>query len=110
MELREAVDRVRCERLNIEELRATVLVEGLFAPGEVRLVHGESERTIIGSAVTGASALTLPAPEAIGAESSTDRRELGVANLGGPGRVSVGSTRHSLGPRDLQGVTLERIR
>lgn len=95
------VDRVRYPQLTTDELRASFLVEDLFRPGQVQLVHWESERTILGSAVPGATPLALSAPAGIKAEAFLDRRELGVANLGAAGSVTVDGERHPLGPRDL---------
>jgi 4-deoxy-L-threo-5-hexosulose-uronate ketol-isomerase len=101
MQNRPFVDRVRFERMNTEELRQAFLVEELFAPGEVRLVHWEAERTIIGSAVPAESPLALKAPEEIKAAFFTERRELGVVNVGARGSVTVDGQAHELGPRDV---------
>ena len=65
MENRLLVDPVRAESMSAAELRAAFLVEDLFAPGEVRLVHWEAERTIVGSAAPLATPLTLEAPPEI---------------------------------------------
>ena len=101
MENRPLVDRVRFERMNTDELRQAFLVDGLFAAGEVRLVHWEAERTIIGSAVPAASALALEPPPEIKAAFFTERRELGVLNVGGPGAVTVDGQAYELGRRDV---------
>jgi 4-deoxy-L-threo-5-hexosulose-uronate ketol-isomerase len=101
MENRPFVDRVRFERMNTDELRQAFLVDELFARGEVRLVHWEAERTIIGSAVPTSSALALEAPPEIKAAFFTERRELGVVNLGARGTVTVDGQAHELGPRDI---------
>ncbi len=100
MEHRNLVDPVRAETMNAAELRAAFLVEGLFVPGEVKLLHWEGERTIVGSAVPLDAPLALEAPPEIRAPFFCTRRELGVLNLGGAGRVTVDGTSHVLGPRD----------
>ena len=100
MESRYLVDPVRAETMSAAELRATFLVQGLFAPGEVKLLHWEGERTIVGSAVPAAGRLALEAPAEIKAPFFCARRELGVLNLGGPGRVTVDGEGHSLAHRD----------
>jgi 4-deoxy-L-threo-5-hexosulose-uronate ketol-isomerase len=94
------VDPVHYERMTGEELRATFLVEDLFAPDEVRLVYWEGDRTILGSAVPRSRPLTLEAPAELAAPSFTSRRELGVVNLGGTGVVSVDGQAFELGRRD----------
>lgn len=100
MEHRNLVDPVRAETMNGAELRATFLVEGLFVPGEMKLLHWEGERTIVGSAVPLDAPLALEAPPEIRAPFFCTRRELGVLNLGGGGRVTVDGEAHVLGPRD----------
>lgn len=101
METRHLVDPVRYRTMTGAELRQSFLVEGLFAPDEVRLLHWEAERTIIGSAVPAARALALPNPPEIKADFFLHRRELGIVNLGGPGTVTVDGASHALAPRDL---------
>lgn len=100
MEQRLLVDPVRAESMTSAQLRAAFLVQGLFAPGEVKLLHWEAERTIVGSAVPVGAPLALEAPPEIRAPSFCSRRELGVLNLGGAGRVEVGGVRHPLAHRD----------
>lgn len=100
MEHRNLVDSVRAETMSAAELRAAFLVEGLFAPGEVKLLHWEAERTIVGSAVPLASPLELEAPAELRASSFCARRELGIVNVGGSGSVTVDGAVHELGPRD----------
>jgi 4-deoxy-L-threo-5-hexosulose-uronate ketol-isomerase len=89
MQARSLVDPVHYERMTGEELRAAFLVEDLFAPDEVRLVHWEAERTILGSVVPRRRPLALDAPAELAAPFFAARRELGVVNLGGPGSVTV---------------------
>jgi 4-deoxy-L-threo-5-hexosulose-uronate ketol-isomerase len=101
METRELADKVRFERMTTEELRRAYVVDTLFAPGEVRLVHWEPERTVIGSAVPISQPLTLPCPAELRASTFNQRREMGVINVGEPGAVTVDGTRHALGKRDM---------
>jgi 4-deoxy-L-threo-5-hexosulose-uronate ketol-isomerase len=100
MEHRELVDPVRAATMSSGELRAAFLVEDLFRAGELKLLHWAGERTILGSAVPLEAPLALEAPEEIRAPFFCARRELGVFNLGGPGRVTVLGVPHPLGPRD----------
>ncbi|HEU5319883.1 MAG TPA: 5-dehydro-4-deoxy-D-glucuronate isomerase, partial [Methylomirabilota bacterium] len=95
------VDRVRFERMSTDELRQAFLVDELFPPDEVRLVHWEAERTIVGSAVPASGPLSLEAPAEIKAAFFTERRELGVVNVGARGSVTVDGQAYELGPRDV---------
>jgi 4-deoxy-L-threo-5-hexosulose-uronate ketol-isomerase len=100
MQTRRLVDPVHYERMTSEELRAAFLVEDLFSPGELHLVHWEAERTVLGGAVPRESALALEAPPEIKAEFFAERREIGIINLGASGTVLVDGARHALAPRD----------
>jgi 4-deoxy-L-threo-5-hexosulose-uronate ketol-isomerase len=100
MQTRYLVDPAHYERLTGEELRAAFLVEDLFAPDEIRLVHWEAERTILGSVVPRRGPLALAAPKELGVPDFAARREVGVVNLGGAGTVTVDGQPHDLGPRD----------
>ncbi len=83
-----------------ETLRRHFLVQRLFRPGEVSLTYSHMERFVIGGAVPGETALALPCPKPLGTASFLARREIGIFNIGGPGRVKVGGTSHDLAYRD----------
>ena len=97
---RALADQVRFERMTTDELREAFLVRDLFAPGELRLLLWEAERTIVGGACPRGGALTLEAPAGIRADFFLERRELGVVNVGGPGSIAVDGVRYELGRRD----------
>src|SRR5207237_8483190 len=82
-------DQARYGRMTTDELRETFLVEGLFAPGEIRLVYVDLDRTVIGAAAPTAGPLELGTDEALRSAYFTERRELGVLNVGGRGTIRV---------------------
>ena len=82
------------------QLRRHFLVGDLFRPGALSLTYSHYERFVIGGAVPGEASIALPAPKPLGTASFLERRELGVFNIGGPGRVTVGATTHQLGHCD----------
>lgn len=98
----EMADRTRFARMTTEELRATFLVTGLFAPGKVELVYIDLDRTVVGSAVPTSAPLALPSEERLKADYFTQRRELGILNIGGPGRVTVGPESSAPASFDLE--------
>lgn len=100
MQTRYLVDPAHYERMTGEELRATFLVEELFAPDEVRLVFWEADRTILGSVVPRRRPLSLPAPHELAAPFFAARRELGVINLGEAGTLTVDGRALGLERRD----------
>lgn len=88
-------------RMTTEELRSAFLVTGLFVPGEVVLRHVDLDRAMLGGAMPTERPLALPSPETLRAEYFTERRELGILNIGGNGTVTVDGTTHALGKKDV---------
>jgi 4-deoxy-L-threo-5-hexosulose-uronate ketol-isomerase len=74
------------------------LVSELFAPDAVELTYAHVERFVVGGAMPVSRALGLPKQR--GDAPFLVRRELGVVNVGGPGRVLVDGTAFELAPRD----------
>jgi 4-deoxy-L-threo-5-hexosulose-uronate ketol-isomerase len=77
------------ETMTTESLRRSFLVEDLFATNQVALSYWTSERTVIGSAVPADTPLFLPCPKELAATYFAERREIGVINIGGVGRIDV---------------------
>lgn len=100
MRILEMADRMRYSQMTTDELRRTFLIEDLFAPGQVALVYVDLDRTVVGSAVPLEAPLTLPAPDALRAGYFTERRELGILNVGGPGFVVAGTNTFPLNKLD----------
>jgi len=70
-----------------EELRRHFLVELVFLPGELNLVYSHVDRVVFGGCMPTDRSLALEGGPQFGTPDFLDRRELGVINLGGPGRV-----------------------
>jgi len=87
-------------RLTPDELRTHFLVPGLFMPGEARFEMIDLDRVTLGGVVPLGQPIPLVAPEEFAAKSFTERRELGILNIGGTGSVQVDGTVHQLGKRD----------
>src|SRR5678816_1737708 len=85
-------------RMTTEELRAHFLVPDLFIPDALVLKLVDLDRAVLGGAVPVTAALRL---EALRAEYFTERRELGVLNTGGAGRVAVDRSIHELAAHDV---------
>lgn len=84
-----------------DDLRANFLIEGLFQPGTIQLTYSHIERFVIGGVTPAGAPLKLESDKAtIGSPNFLDRRELGVFNIGGPGKVETDGTVHALGHRD----------
>ena len=86
--------------MDTQQLRREFLIEGLFALNEVKMVYSHIDRIITGSAVPKTKELKLDAGDALHAAYFLERRELGIINIGGPGKVTVDGTVYALRNRD----------
>jgi 4-deoxy-L-threo-5-hexosulose-uronate ketol-isomerase len=77
------------ERMNTQELRENFLVEKLFGDDEINMVYSHYERLIVGGAKPVSKALNLPTYDALKSDYFLERRELGVINVGGKGKVTA---------------------
>jgi 4-deoxy-L-threo-5-hexosulose-uronate ketol-isomerase len=87
--------------MSTEELRSAFLLTDLFVPGEVNLRITDLDRAIVGGAVPTDKPLALPNHDALRADFFTERREVGVLNIGGDGVVTVDGTDYGLSARDV---------
>ncbi|MFZ8756187.1 5-dehydro-4-deoxy-D-glucuronate isomerase [Microbacterium sp. HMH0099] len=71
-------------------------VADLFAPGEVRGVYLHHDRILALGVSPLAEPLDLPVPDQVRARTLLQRREAGVINVGGPGRVVADGSDHPL--------------
>lgn len=100
MEIRYAASPEAVKHYDTEQLRKEFLIEDLFRADEVKLVYSHIDRIITGSAVPVKGSLKLDAADQLRAKYFLERRELGIINVGGPGKVIVDGTEYKLRPRD----------
>ena len=86
MELRTAASPRDVKHYTTERLREEFLIQNLFVPGEIKLVYSHIDRIITGAAVP-VKPLVLTAGDELRADYFLQRREMGVINIGGPGRI-----------------------
>lgn len=82
-------------------LRAEFLMEDLFQPGKMQLTYTHVDRLIVGGAVPTGEPIAFGAGEEIGTPFLLSAREMGVANLGGSGTISVDGESFALDNRDV---------
>lgn len=101
MRLHRTPDERSYARMNTEELRQAFLLDNLFLPGRIELVYTDLDRAVVGGAVPLDKPLALDAGEELKAAYFCERREIGVLNVGGAGRVTVDGAEYALGARDM---------
>lgn len=101
VETRPAISPVEARGMQTSALRSAFLGEGLFRPGEIRLIYTHYDRMIVGGVVPGGQALTLDHVKECGTASILDRREMGVVNVGDTGSVSCGGQTFTLEKGDV---------
>jgi 4-deoxy-L-threo-5-hexosulose-uronate ketol-isomerase len=84
-----------------KRLRAEFLVEGLFRPGALSFVYTHIDRMILGGACPTEKPLSFGDGKEVGTEFFLSAREMGIANLGGAGRVTVDGQAFRLASRDV---------
>jgi len=100
MELRTASSPRDVKTYDTARLREEFLIQNLFVPDEVKMVYSHIDRIITGAATPVTKALTLAAGDELRAEYFLQRREMGIINIGGEGKVTVDGTSYTLRPRD----------
>ena len=99
MELRTAASPRDVKHYDTERLREEFLIQRVFRPGEIYLVYSHIDRIITGSATPLAEKLVLTAGEELRADYFLQRRELGVINIGGDGKITVDGKTYNVAHR-----------
>jgi 4-deoxy-L-threo-5-hexosulose-uronate ketol-isomerase len=84
-----------------ERLRSAFLLTGLFATDRVNFTYTHVDRLIVGGAMPVAESLSFGAGADIGTPYLLSAREMGIANLGGTGTVSIDGQIFTLENRDV---------
>ncbi len=100
MKILQMADAVRYGTMTTNDLRQTFLIADLFQVGQLSLTYVDLDRAVIGSTVPGKAPLHLPVYDALKANYFTERREIGILNIGGPGRITVNAEEYDLNRLD----------
>jgi len=101
MEVRYSPNPEAYKRMTTDELRRFFLVETLFTPGELVMVYTDADRAIVGSAVPAKDPLPLlSSRKEMAASYFAERREIGVINVGGPGRITADGKKFAMAYHD----------
>lgn len=100
MEVRNATNPKDFKHYTTETLRDEFLITGLFTPDNVKMVYSHIDRIITGGAMPVDKKLTIEAGKELAATYFLERREMGVINVGGAGKITVDGQVYDMLPRD----------
>lgn len=100
MELRTAASPKDMKYYTTERLREEFLIDDLFQPDDIKMVYSHIDRIITGSAVPVNKKLSLSAGDELRADYFLQRRELGVINIGGAGKITAGDKTYDVNHKD----------
>jgi 4-deoxy-L-threo-5-hexosulose-uronate ketol-isomerase len=83
-----------------EELRKHYLIETVFIADEANLVYSHVDRVIAGGIMPVNKEVKLEGSKELGADYFLARRELGIINIAGPGKVILDGTTYELNTND----------
>lgn len=99
MEVRQAANPYDVKLYTTERLRNDFLIQGLFKPGEIKLVYSQIDRIITGGACP-IKPITLEAGSELRAKYFLERREMGIINIGPKGTVTVDGVKYELDTKE----------
>ncbi len=97
MEVRYATGPKDMKYYTTERLREEYLIPQVFVADEVTMVYSHYDRIITGGAMPVKGSLNLNAGDELRAEYFLQRRELGVINIGGAGKITVDGKCYEVG-------------
>lgn len=100
MQIRDGVNAKDFKHYTTERIREDFLITDLFEKGKINMTYVNIDRIIVGGANPSETPLLLQAGKEIGAEYFLERRELGLINIGGKGKVKVDDKEYSIDTRD----------
>ena len=89
MELRTAVSPRDVKHYTTDRLREEFLIQNLFIKDEIKLVYSHIDRIITGAATPVKEELKLTTGQELRAAYFLEKREMGIINIGGPGKITV---------------------
>jgi 4-deoxy-L-threo-5-hexosulose-uronate ketol-isomerase len=101
MEVRYSPDNLSYRSLSTGELRKAFLMENLFAEGKIQMTYFDLDRAVVGGAVPLRKPLLLmSSKKEMAADFFAQRREIGIFNVAGPGRIIADGREFSVERKD----------
>ncbi len=83
-----------------EELRKHYFIETIFEADEAALTYSHVDRIIAGGIMPVTKEVRIEGSKELGSEFFLERRELGVINIGGAGKIVVDGVEYKMNPKD----------
>ncbi|MDO1513814.1 5-dehydro-4-deoxy-D-glucuronate isomerase [Maribacter confluentis] len=99
-EFRYAAHPVDSRAYGTDELRKEFLIPKLFVKDSVQLTYSMYDRYIVGGVMPVNTSVKLETIPYLKSENFLDRRELGVVNVGGKGKITVDGTSYELSKKE----------
>lgn len=99
-QIRHASHPADAKSYDTKRLREEHLIENVFVTDEINLVYSMYDRLIVGGAFPVTKALGLETIDPLKAPNFLHRRELGMINVGGAGKVKVGNEEYAIGHKE----------
>lgn len=100
MELRTAASPKDVKHYTTQRLREEFLIPQLFFVDEIKLVYSHIDRIITGGVMPVKEVIALKAGEELRTEYFLERREMGVINIGGAGKIIADGREYAVGHKE----------
>ena len=100
MELRTASNPKDAKHYDTDRLREEFLIQDIFPENDIKYVYSHIDRIITGGAKPVGKTLTIEAGDELRADYFLQRREMGIFNIGGLGKVIVDGKEYELRYKD----------
>jgi 4-deoxy-L-threo-5-hexosulose-uronate ketol-isomerase len=100
MEIRNSIHQEDAKKYDTDKLRKEFLIQKLFIPGEIKLVYSNFDRIIVGGIVPLGEPIRLETDINMGTDYFLERREAGIINIGGAGKIRIDNKEYPLGAKD----------
>lgn len=110
MEIRYSANPKDVKGYTTEELRSEFLIQDLYRPDEVVAVYSHVDRMVTLGCMPVHEVIPIdkgiPVWSSFGTEFFLERREIGIFNIGGPGKIQADGEMYALGNKDCLYVTM----
>lgn len=91
-----AIGKGEFSRMNTQELRENLLIQQIFTQDSLNLYYSHYDRIIVGGAMPIKDSIALAGEQELLAEYFLERREAGVINIGGEGKIVADGTSYKM--------------